>query len=67
MNKPPVKITLELPDETAWQLAQFVKRVSFTTVLRHTDNGDTEPEAHAMIAGLTAVQQALSRAGYAPR
>ena len=37
MNKPPVKITLELPDETAWQLAQFLKRVSFTTVLRHTD------------------------------
>ena len=67
MNKPPVKITLELPDETAWQLAQFVKRISFTTVLRHTDNGDTEPEAHAMLAGLTAVRVALSRAGYAPR
>ena len=67
MNKPPVQITLELPDETAWQLAQFVKRISFTTVLRHTDNGDAEREAQAMLAGLTAVRVALSRAGYAPR
>ena len=62
-----ITITVELDHETAWQLAQFVKRVSYTTALRHTDNGDTELEARAMLAGFQKVRAALAGAGYAPR
>lgn len=67
MKSPPIKITVELDDQTAWQLAQFVKRISFPTVLRHTDNGDDEQEAYAMLAGLEKIRGALAAVGYAPR
>jgi len=62
-----ITLTVQLDHETAWQLAQFVKRVSFPTVLRHTDNGDTEREARAMLAAFEKVRTALAAAGYAPR
>ena len=31
MKSPPVKITVTLDEPHAWHLAQFLKRVSFTT------------------------------------
>jgi len=62
-----ITITVELDPESAWQLAQFVKRVSYSTALRHTDNGDTASEARAMLAGFERVRSALASAGIAPR
>jgi hypothetical protein len=56
-----------LDDLELWQLAQFLKRVSFNTCLQHTDNSNTKAQAYAMIAGLEAVRGALAKQGYSPR
>lgn len=57
----------ELEEYEIEQLAQFLKRVSFNTCLRHTDGGDNIDQAYAMIAGLEAVRRALAEHGYCPR
>ena len=65
-----VTITVEFDPESAWQLAQFVKRVGYSTAIRHTDQGDqggAEREARAMLAAFAKVRAALAGAGYAPR
>lgn len=61
-----VKFTVELDDRHAWFLAQFLKRVSFSTCERHSDPTNKE-EPHYMIAALETVRAALADAGYAPR
>lgn len=49
------------------QLAQFLKRVSFETCLRHTDNSSNTDQAYAMISALESVRRALAEHGYCPR
>jgi hypothetical protein len=48
-----VKITLELADPTAWDLAQFIKRVRFDQCYELTDCGQSraarEDQAYRMI------------------
>lgn len=67
MPKSPIKITVTLDEPHAWHLAQFLKRISFPTVLAHTDNGDDEGEAYTMLAALETVRAALAKQGVAPR
>ena len=66
-----VTITVELPDPTAWDLAQFIKRVRFDQCYELTDCGQSraerEDQAYRMINGLNKVADALGDAGYAPR
>jgi hypothetical protein len=50
--------------ETAWQLAQFVKRVSFADVRQCARTND---EAYQMLNGLNAIRRALAEQGVAPR
>ncbi len=66
MPKPPVKITVTLDEPHAWHLAQFLKRVSFTTCARLADPTNPE-EPHYMLAALETVRAALAERGVAPR
>jgi hypothetical protein len=66
MKSPPVKITVTLDEPHAWHLAQFLKRVSFTTCERHADPTNPE-EPHYMLTALETVRAALAEQGVAPR
>lgn len=57
-------IVVELPDEEAQALAQFVKRVGWYEV---RENAANEEEAHMMIASLNKLRRGLAEAGYCPR
>lgn len=61
-----IRLTVELTQQQAWDLAQFLKRTAFGDVLR-TTVGNDEEEAYAMIEGIRAVERALTAAGVAPR
>ena len=63
---PTVKLTAELTQQQAWDLAQFLKRTTFSDVLRNTVGND-EDEAYAMLAGIRVIEKALDEAGIAPR
>jgi hypothetical protein len=61
-----VKITATLQNEdVAWQLAQFCKRSTFDQFYDLTE--ERKRRAYQMIAGIEAVQRALSEAGFEPR
>lgn len=62
----PLHLTVELTQQQAWDLAQFLKRTTFSDVLRATVGND-EAEAYAMLEGIQAVERALAVAGVAPR
>lgn len=67
-----IVLEVEILDaETAWQLAQFIKRVSFATIREHTEAGLPPPQrddrAYVMLDGLSAVGRALAEKGFAPR
>lgn len=66
-NDKEITFNVTLPDaKQALALAQFLKRVSFTTCKQHSD--PTKPdEPDEMMAGLINVQHGLMRAGFAPR
>ena len=66
MSKSPIKITVTLDEPHAWHLAQFLKRVSFTTCERHSDPTDKD-EPYYMIGALETVRAALAEQGVAPR
>lgn len=59
-----VTITVDLPEEIAWPLAQFVKRVTFTDVRQRAR---TDDETYIMMDGLNAIRRALAEQGVAPR
>ena len=68
----PIVLEVELADaETAWQLAQFIKRVPFSELRALTEahlSGAVRDElAYRMLAGLAAVARALTEKGFAPR
>ena len=62
----PVRLTVDLTQQQAWDLAQFLKRTAFNDVLRATVGNDEE-EAYAMLGGIRAVERALEEVGVAPR
>ena len=61
---PQVIIDLALSHDDAAALAQFLKRVGFTTYRMHARNDD---EAYAMFMAAEDLRRALAAAGYAPR
>lgn len=64
----PVRFGVVVHDwDTAFQLAQFVKRASFNTCLRLTDAGDSNDQAYKMIEGIACVKRGLDSAGISPR
>lgn len=67
----PVEISVTLSPAVAYQLAQFVKRSTFSTFYDFTEAHLSEDErterANQMIAGIEAVGAALAKAGHAPR
>lgn len=58
--------TVELDDQHAWSLAQFLKRVSFTTCEQHSDPTNKE-EPYQMMDALETVRRSLAENGYSPR
>jgi hypothetical protein len=59
-----VRITCNLTDDQAWQLAQFVKRIGFNDVRANATNDD---EAYHMLDAIDQLQRALAAEGYNPR
>jgi hypothetical protein len=59
-----VTVTVELSDEEAWQLAQFLKRATFTDF---RNNAESEEAAYTMIQAAGRVQKSLAEKGYEPR
>lgn len=64
MSMDPANIRFELPDDEAWALAQFVKRVGWTEL---RSNAESEEEAYLIRYALGKLSDALREAGYAPR
>lgn len=61
-----VTFTVELPEDQAEALAQFVKRAHFGTCERLSDPSRPD-EPQLMMDAVCAVQRGLRDAGYAPR
>lgn len=59
-----ISVTVEFTDAQAWQLAQFIKRSTFSDYRGHAQDDD---EAYVMINAAERVRTALADAGYAPR
>lgn len=70
-NSGAVRFCVELDEEVAWELAQFIKRSCFGTYHELTEAHLSEEErnrrAYLMIAGVNEIQKALSEAGVSPR
>jgi len=63
-----IAITAVLPDDVAWSLAQFLKRVAWDDVAKNAPAGaGHREEVERMIDGLNTIAKALADAGYAPR
>lgn len=71
MSDQTIQITVSLPTEVAYQLAQFGKRCTFNTFYEfteaHLSDAERKARAYQMIAGIEAIGSALADAGYAPR
>ncbi len=59
-----VEITVTLTDAQAWELAQFLKRVSFR---EYRNNATCDDEAYLMRDAGDLIRDALAEQGYAPR
>lgn len=59
-----ININLQLTDEQAMALAQFVKRVSWSEI---RTNAVSDADAYTMRDSISKLQDALADAGYAPR
>lgn len=65
MSKPnTLTLELNINEQTAMALAQFVKRVGW---LEFRQNAKDEQEAYLIGDGVAALQRGLNQAGYAPR
>jgi hypothetical protein len=66
-----VKVSVELTDAEAIELAQLIKRLRFDQVAALTECGQSrqqrEDQAYRMLHGLNQVAGALREVGYAPR
>jgi hypothetical protein len=71
MSQQTITLQVEIDPEAAWQFAQFCKRTGYQDAYNLTEPHLPEPErmtrAYQMLHGLSAVQAALTDAGYAPR
>jgi hypothetical protein len=63
MNQP-LQLTLEIDQQTAWALAQFVKRSRFD---QYRDCAVDDDEAYLIRDGVAALEKALADRGFAPR
>ncbi len=59
-----IRLSANLTDAQAWNLAQFLKRVGFS---EFRSNAQDEQEAYAMRDAAEIVRKALAEEGYAPR
>lgn len=59
-----IAFTAEMPEDQAWALAQFVKRVGWQEIRQNAAN---EGEAYDMRDAIEKLQKALAEAGYNPR
>ena len=59
-----ISLAVDLTDDSAWHLAQFLKRVGFA---EFRSNAQDDDEAYAMRDAAAQVRKALVDAGYAPR
>ena len=59
-----IRIAVDLPDEEAQALAQFVKRVTWSAM---RECAVDEAECYEIRAAIDKVQRALADASYAPR
>lgn len=64
MTKKAVTFTVQIDDQLAQALAQFIKRVSWSEIRQNAKGDD---EADDMRDGLDQVRKALQEAGYDPR
>jgi hypothetical protein len=64
MSDHAIQLNLRLDDDSAWALAQFVKRVRWEHFRACAVD---EQEAHAIRHGVSRLQEALAEKGYAPR
>lgn len=58
-----VEITVAFTDAQAWELAQFLKRVSFR---EYRNNATCDDEAYLMRDAGEIIRSALAEKGYAP-
>jgi len=59
-----MKLTIELPDEQAWALAQYLKRIGYAD---YRERSAGEEEARLMFEAGEALRAALADEGCAPR
>lgn len=59
-----VQVALELTEDQALALAQFLKRIGYSDIRTLSVDGS---EAHTMRAALYSVQRAVNHAGFDPR
>lgn len=59
-----VEIRAQLPEDEAWALAQFLKRVGWT---EWRGNAIDDDEACTMRSACEKMQRALAESGFAPR
>jgi hypothetical protein len=64
MTKKPVTFTVQIDDQLAQALAQFIKRVGWSEMRQ---NAVDDAEAYDMRDGLDVVRKALQEVGYDPR
>ena len=64
MTQKPVTFTVQIDDQLAQALAQFIKRVGWSEMRQ---NAVDDAEAYDMRDGLDQVRKALQEVGYDPR
>jgi hypothetical protein len=66
-----VNLVLTIDRRTAWELAQFAKRLGFQMCYElteaHLSHQERIDKAYLMISGIDTVARALANAGFAPR
>lgn len=66
-----IDLVLTIDRRTAWELAQFAKRLGFQTCYElteaHLSHEERRDKAYLMIHGMDLVARALDHAGIAPR
>ncbi len=63
-DQPTVEVTLNMSAEEAWALAQFIKRVTYTSV---RECAVDDAETRLMLDSFEIVRRALAEVGIAPR
>lgn len=71
MQDETITLQVEIPKDSAYQLAQFCKRLAhshcYDLTEAHLSHDERKARAYQMLAGIEALREALAKAGYAPR